>query len=56
MHLLLDTHLLLWALSSPEKLTKRARQRIESSEVCERRLDLGNQYQVCSRQTRSRSQ
>jgi len=33
MRLLLDTHLLLWALSSPEKLTKRARQRIESSEV-----------------------
>jgi PIN domain nuclease of toxin-antitoxin system len=30
---LLDTHLLLWALSSPEKLSKRARQRIESSEV-----------------------
>jgi PIN domain nuclease of toxin-antitoxin system len=33
MRLLLDTHLLLWALSSPEKLTTRARQRIESSEV-----------------------
>jgi PIN domain nuclease of toxin-antitoxin system len=33
MRLLLDTHLLLWALSSPEKLTKRPRQRIESSEV-----------------------
>ena len=33
MRLLLDTHLLLWALSSPEKLTKRARQRIESGEV-----------------------
>jgi len=33
MRLLLDTHLLLWALSSPEKLTKQARQRIESSEV-----------------------
>jgi PIN domain nuclease of toxin-antitoxin system len=30
---LLDTHLLLWALSSPEKLSKRARQRIDSSEV-----------------------
>jgi PIN domain nuclease of toxin-antitoxin system len=30
---LLDTHLLLWALSSPEKLSKRARQRIESSDV-----------------------
>jgi PIN domain nuclease of toxin-antitoxin system len=33
MRLLLDTHLLLWALSAPEKLTTRARQRIESSEV-----------------------
>jgi len=33
MRLLLDTHLLLWALSSPEKLSKRARQRIESSDV-----------------------
>ena len=33
MRLLLDTHLLLWALSTPEKLTTRARQRIESSEV-----------------------
>jgi len=31
--LLLDTHLLLWALSSPEKLSKQTRQRIESSEV-----------------------
>jgi len=30
---LLDTHLLLRALSSPEKLSKRARQRIDSSEV-----------------------
>jgi len=30
---LLDTHLLLWALSSPEKLSKRARQRIDSSEI-----------------------
>jgi PIN domain nuclease of toxin-antitoxin system len=30
---LLDTHLLLWALSSPEKLSKRTRQRIDSSEV-----------------------
>ena len=33
MRVLLDTHLLLWALSSPSKLSKRARQRIESSEV-----------------------
>lgn len=33
MRVLLDTHLLLWALSSPEKLSKRAHQRIESSEV-----------------------
>jgi PIN domain nuclease of toxin-antitoxin system len=33
MRLLLDTHLLLWALASPEKLSKRARQRIESSDV-----------------------
>lgn len=33
MRILLDTHLLLWALSSPEKLSKHARQRIESSEV-----------------------
>ena len=33
MRVLLDTHLLLWALSSPEKLSKRARQRIESSDV-----------------------
>jgi len=33
MRVLLDTHLFLWALSSPEKLSKRARQRIDSSEV-----------------------
>ena len=33
MRLLLDTHLLLWALSSPEKLSRRARQRIDSSDV-----------------------
>jgi PIN domain nuclease of toxin-antitoxin system len=33
MRVLLDTHLLLWALSSPEKLSRRARQRIDSSEV-----------------------
>jgi len=33
MRLLLDTHLLLWALSSPSRLSKRARQRIDSSEV-----------------------
>jgi len=31
--LLLDTHLLLWALSAPEKLSKRTRQRIDGSEV-----------------------
>jgi len=30
---LLDTHLLLCAPSAPEKLSKRARQRIDSSEV-----------------------
>jgi PIN domain nuclease of toxin-antitoxin system len=30
---LLDTHLLLWALSSPSKLSRKARQRIDSSEV-----------------------
>jgi PIN domain nuclease of toxin-antitoxin system len=30
---LLDTHLLLWALGSPSKLAKKARQRIDSSEV-----------------------
>jgi len=29
----LDTHLLLWALSAPEKLSKRARARIDSGEV-----------------------
>lgn len=33
MRVLLDTHLLLWALSSPEKLSKRTRERIDSSEV-----------------------
>jgi PIN domain nuclease of toxin-antitoxin system len=33
MRVLLDTHLLLWALSSPAKLSKRARQRIDTSEV-----------------------
>lgn len=33
MRVLLDTHLLLLALSSPAKLSKRARQRIDSSEV-----------------------
>jgi PIN domain nuclease of toxin-antitoxin system len=33
MRVLLDTHLLLWALSSPSRLSKRARERIESSEV-----------------------
>ena len=33
MRVLLDTHLLLGALSSPERLSKRARQRIDSSEV-----------------------
>ena len=33
MRLLLDTHLLLWALASPSKLSKKARQRIDSSEV-----------------------
>ncbi len=33
MRVLLDTHLLLWALSSPARLSKRTRQRIESSEV-----------------------
>jgi PIN domain nuclease of toxin-antitoxin system len=31
--LLLDTHLLLWALGSPSKLSKKARQRIDSSEI-----------------------
>ncbi len=33
MRVLLDTHLLLWALSSPARLSKRQRQRIESSDV-----------------------
>jgi PIN domain nuclease of toxin-antitoxin system len=33
MRVLLDTHLLLWALGSPSKLSKKARQRINSSEV-----------------------
>jgi PIN domain nuclease of toxin-antitoxin system len=33
MRVLLDTHLLLWALSCPEKLSKSARQRIDSSDV-----------------------
>ena len=33
MRVLLDTHLLLWALASPSKLSRRVRQRIESSEV-----------------------
>lgn len=33
MRVLLDTHLLLWALASPSKLSPKARQRIESSEV-----------------------
>jgi PIN domain nuclease of toxin-antitoxin system len=33
MRVLLDTHLLLRALSAPEKLSRRARQRIDSSEV-----------------------
>lgn len=33
MRVLLDTHLLLWALSSPERLSKRSRQRIDSSDV-----------------------
>ena len=33
MRVLLDTHLLLWALASPSKLTSKARRRIESSEV-----------------------
>ena len=33
MRVLLDTHLLLCAPSAPEKLSKRARQRIDSSEV-----------------------
>ena len=33
MRVLLDTHLLLCALSAPEKLSKRARQRIDSSDA-----------------------
>jgi PIN domain nuclease of toxin-antitoxin system len=33
MRVLLDTHLLLWALAFPEKLSKGARQRIDSSDV-----------------------
>lgn len=33
MRILIDTHLLLWALASPGKLSPKARQRIESSEV-----------------------
>ena len=33
MRVLLDTHLLLWALGSPSKLSKKARQRIDSGEV-----------------------
>ena len=33
MRVLLDTHILLWALSTPAKLSKRARRRIDSSEV-----------------------
>ncbi len=33
MRVLLDTHLLLWALASPSKLSPKARQRIDSSEV-----------------------
>ena len=33
MRVLLDTHLLLWALASPSKLSQKTRQRIESSEV-----------------------
>ncbi len=33
MRVLLDTHLLLWALSSPARLSKRARERIDSGEV-----------------------
>lgn len=33
MKLLIDTHLLLWALSAPRKLSTRARQLIEKSEV-----------------------
>jgi PIN domain nuclease of toxin-antitoxin system len=33
MRVLLDTHLLLWALSSPSKLSRQARKLIDSSEV-----------------------
>ena len=33
MQILIDTHLLLWALSSPRKLSTRARQLIEKSDV-----------------------
>lgn len=33
MRVLLDTHLLLWALSSPSRLSKQARQRLDTSEV-----------------------
>jgi len=33
LRILLDTHLLLWALASPSKLSARARRRIDSSEV-----------------------
>ncbi len=33
MRILLDTHLLLWALGSPSKLSAKARRRIDSSEV-----------------------
>ncbi|MGH8202947.1 MAG: type II toxin-antitoxin system VapC family toxin [Steroidobacteraceae bacterium] len=33
MQVLLDTHLLLWALASPSKLPSKARKRIESGEV-----------------------
>ncbi len=33
MRVLLDTHLLLWALSAPAKLSAKTRRRIESSEV-----------------------
>ena len=33
MRILIDTHLLLWALASPHRLSPKARQRIDSSEV-----------------------
>lgn len=33
MRVLLDTHLLLWALATPSKLSAKARRRIDSSEV-----------------------